>query len=322
MAEPSVKPRPWLVAGWPGMGSVALLAAGHLIQQLAMADAGELASGSYFDVVQVEVKGGLVWPVELPKGMFFRWTNPGAGRDLMVFICTAQPSNRMLEYAQVLLDAASRFGIERVVTFASLASGLHPSEDPKVSGVATNSEILAELRRAEVDPLADGEIGGLNGLILGAAASRHVAGMCLLAEIPFFAMGVPNPKAARAALSVFSVLAGIDISLEALNRQAAMVDRALIAALEKMQQQAAAEDSALTESNEDAPLEEPTHPPGVSRPSKEAGLSQSDRARIEELFEEARKDSIKAVRLKTELDRLNVFKEYEGRFLDLFRRGG
>jgi hypothetical protein len=209
-----------------------------------------------------------------------------------------------------------------VVTFASLASGLHPSEDPKVSGVATNSEILAELRRAEVDPLADGEIGGLNGLILGAAASRQIAGMCLLAEIPFFAMGVPNPKAARAALSVFSVLAGIDISLEALNRQADMVDRALIAALEKMQQQAAAEDNAPTESDEESTLEEPTHPPGGSGPSKEPGLSQSDRAKIEELFEEARKDSVKAVRLKTELDRLNVFKEYEGRFLDLFRRGG
>jgi hypothetical protein len=40
--------------------------------------------------------------------------------------------------------------------------------------------------------------------------------------------------------------------------------------------------------------------------------------KIEKLFEQAKADIAKANELKTELDKWNVYKEYEDRFLDLF----
>ena len=45
------------------------------------------------------------------------------------------------------------------------------------------------------------------------------------------------------------------------------------------------------------------------------------RRRIEELFQEAEKDRSKVNELKAELDRCGMFKEYEDRFLGLFRKG-
>jgi hypothetical protein len=45
----------------------------------------------------------------------------------------------------------------------------------------------------------------------------------------------------------------------------------------------------------------------------------ADQQRIERLFEQAGKDRSKAFELKQELDRLGVFKDYEDRFLDLFK---
>ena len=48
-------------------------------------------------------------------------------------------------------------------------------------------------------------------------------------------------------------------------------------------------------------------------------LNRQDEKRIEILFEEAKTDRSKAYELKSELDRLNVFADYEERFLDLFR---
>jgi len=45
-----------------------------------------------------------------------------------------------------------------------------------------------------------------------------------------------------------------------------------------------------------------------------------NRQRIEKLFDQAAKDRSKAFELKQELDRLGVFKEYEDRFLDLFKK--
>ena len=47
--------------------------------------------------------------------------------------------------------------------------------------------------------------------------------------------------------------------------------------------------------------------------------SEEDRIRIEQSFERAAADRSRAYELKNELDRLGVFKDYEDRFLDLFR---
>jgi predicted ATP-grasp superfamily ATP-dependent carboligase len=298
------------------MGSVALIAAGYLVHELGAeslpSSEGELPSEEFFDLNELEVRDGLIGPLVGPRGIFHRWRNPGGGRELIVFLSEAQPSHRHVTYGNRIVDIAMRLGVERVVTFASLASALHPSENPKVWGVATDASTLEELRRAEVEPIASGQIGGLNGLLLAVAAARGLSGMCFLAEIPFFAMRVPNPKAARAALSVFSVLAGIDVSLDALSAQAAMVDRALIEAMQKMESDDAEEPSEPAESR--GPAEE------VEPEQEKPALDAEAKARIEQLFEIVRADPSQAVRLKNELDRLGVFAEYEGRFLDLFRR--
>ncbi len=72
-----------------------------------------------------------------------------------------------------------------------------------------------------------------------------------------------------------------------------------------------------TEYGEGAAEEEA--PTGRER-EDEARLGESDIERIEGLFDQAEKDRSKAFELKQELDRLGVFKEYEDRFLDLFKK--
>ena len=49
-------------------------------------------------------------------------------------------------------------------------------------------------------------------------------------------------------------------------------------------------------------------------------LPQSARNKIETFFKQAEKDISIANKLKKELDHWNVYKEYEDRFLDLFKR--
>ncbi len=50
------------------------------------------------------------------------------------------------------------------------------------------------------------------------------------------------------------------------------------------------------------------------------GPSGEDRQKIERLFEQAILDRSSAYELKRELDRLEVYREYEDRFLDLFKK--
>lgn len=314
-------PAPWLLAAWPGMGNVAVIAAAYLIQKLGMKEAASLPSAPHFDVNEVLAKDGVFVPVRLPRGTFFRWTNPADGRDLLVFLAEAQPTHGMAAYAEAILDEAQRMGVARVATFASMATALHPAGSPRVTCVATDPRVLDELRRAEVEPMKEGQLGGMNGVLPALAANRGLAGFCLLAEIPFFAAMVANPKAARAALSVFCVLAGIEISLDELDKHAAVVDEALKEAYEQLQEQGViAEGESETPENESEPQPESSGPPPT--PREHAPIDDAARARIESLFEHAKRDRSKAVALKQELDRLGVFKNYENRFLDLFRQAG
>lgn len=324
MAEP--KPRPWLVAAWPGMGNVAVIAAGYLAQKLGMKPVAELPPRGHFDIQQVDVKGGVVEAPHLPRSVFYRWVNP-SGRDLIIFLGESQPSTGAYAFAHELLDKATDLGVERVITFASMASQLHPTQQPKVYAVATDRDMLSELKSLDVHALSEGQIAGLNGVLLGAAADRGLTGVCLLGEIPFFAAGVPNPKAAKAVLDAFTALAGIELELSELTRHAETVDEALLGLLEKMKEQAAeaGEEGALFElspedddDDEETTVEVETPQP---EPPKEKPLDLATRNRIEKLFEDARRDRNRAMRLKEELDRLGVFNRYEDRFLDLFRRG-
>ncbi len=59
-----------------------------------------------------------------------------------------------------------------------------------------------------------------------------------------------------------------------------------------------------------------------SEATDEDRLSNQDKRRIEDLFALAQQDRSKAFELKNELDRLAVFREYEDRFLDLFKKPG
>jgi len=314
------RPRPWMIAAWPGMGSVAVLAAGYLIRELSMEEEGELPTRGHFDIHQVAVKDGLVQPVRMPHGHFFRWRNPGAGRDLVVFLAEAQPAQGVWSYANELLDAAAARGIERVVTFASMASTLHPAANPKVTGVATDPGMLVDLRHAEVSLLEEGQVGGLNGVVLGAAADRSLPGLGLLGEIPFFAAEFPNPKAARAILSVFGVLSGIEISLSELDRHVTAMDRVLLTAYERLREHSEAQGGGPP------PPESPGTDDELAGPAPEEDNGQDPRLdflareEIERLFVAARSDPSRVMELKNHLDRLGVFPRYEDRFLDLFRK--
>ncbi len=169
MAGESYKRPVWMIAAWPGMANVAVLAGGYLAQKLGLKPIIELSAEGHFDVAQVEVKQGVVVPPRVPRSMFLRGEAKAVEgmNDVIVFLGEAQPTVGMYAFANDLLDRAQAMGATRVVTFASMASQLHPSQQPRVFGAATSADLVDELRRLEVLPLEEGQIGGLNGVLLG-----------------------------------------------------------------------------------------------------------------------------------------------------------
>jgi proteasome assembly chaperone (PAC2) family protein len=306
--------RPWLVAVWPGMGHVAISAGYFLVAKLGMHILAEFSAHELFDVEHVEVKGGLLRMGRLPRSRFFVWKDPRDRHDIVVFIGEAQPPKGRYAFCQRLIEFARQLGIERVYTFAAMATPMHPEHASRVFGAATDSESLGELRRLELEVLEDGQIGGLNGVLLGVAAESGLRGACLLGEMPQIFAQLPFPKASHAVLEAFSTIADIQIDLTELSEQAKEVEQKLGELLEKVKEALQDQQEQEATSEDDGPEFEPA--------PLEEGPSSEDRDLVEKLFRLATKNRAKAYELKRELDRLGLYREYEDRFLDLFKKPG
>lgn len=322
MAEPIALHDPWLVAVWPGMGNVAVGAGAYLIAKLNATLVAEIPSEGVFDLASIDVKDGLARASRIPRSMFFEWRNPRGGHDLVIFVGESQPPANGYAFCQRLLEYAVQRGVKRLFTFAAMATQLHPSNQPRVFGAATDDARVEDLRKTEVLLLKEGQISGLNGVLLAAGAERNIPGVCLLGELPFFAAGVPNPKASQAVLEAMATMAGIEIDFADLQTQSEAVEQALLQMLERMQQ--AARDQGEELDVEEADGDDETEDEGDAAPADgqetASALDEPTQRKIEQLFDAAEKDRGRAMRLKQELDRLNVFKQYEDRFLDLFKK--
>jgi predicted ATP-grasp superfamily ATP-dependent carboligase len=309
-AEPQRDEAPNLLAVWPGMGHVALTAGFYLMSKLHMHEEEPLDTGDLFDLEHVDVEKGVARAGHIPVSHLYAYADPHRGRPLGLVIGEAQPPLHKLEYCRRILDGAEKIGVGRVLTFAAMAVEEHPKEPSKVYGVATHREGVESLKNNGIMVLETGQIKGMNGVFLAAAAQRGIPGICLLGTMPAFAAQIPFPKASHAVLEAFLRICGLTLDLEELKAYGRSIEQHLTAGLEKIQEALETQESG----------EGPTPiAPAVEAESKE-GPSEEDRRQIDQLLDLARKDRSKAFELKRELDRRGLFKEYENRFLDLFRR--
>jgi uncharacterized protein len=255
----------------------------------------------------VEVKSGIVRSGRMPRNRFFVWNDPEQKRDIVVFIGEAQPPRGKYAFCRTLIEFARKLGVEQVFTFAAMATQMHPENESRVFAAATDQETLASLKRLELTILEDGHIGGLNGLLLGVAAEIGMRGACLLGEMPHIFAQLPFPKASLAVLQAFAKIADVTIDYTDLAEQSKQMEHKLGELLEQVE-------SALTQQS--ATEEESPQPDEAS----EEEIDPEDERRLEQLFRQAQKDRAKAYELKHELDRLGVYRDYEDRFLDLFKK--
>jgi len=309
MAETLQLKSPWLIAVWPGMGRVALNAGYYLLAKLQMHVIAEFEVANLFDVDHVEVKEGRILPVEHPRNRFFLWKDPEEKHDIVVFLGEAQPPIGRYQFCRQLIEYARELNIERVFTFAAMATQMHPEHRSRVFGAATDEQSLTELKRLELELLQDGNIGGLNGVLLGAAAAAGLHGICLLGEMPHIFSQLPFPKASQAILEVFTTISGIQLDFTELAEQVKLMDQQLGDFLAQVEQKYGPQFPG-----------EPEESGYRAEPVPEERISSADEKKIEVLFRQAQKDRTKAFELKQELDRLGIFKEYEDRFLDLFKK--
>jgi proteasome assembly chaperone (PAC2) family protein len=222
------RPRPQscaMLASWPGIGDVSLTAAKYLVEKLNAAEIGEIEPIHFFEPVGVSVKDNLVESPRFPESKFYYWQYPKAGKGLLIFIGEEQPSFKGYELVNCVLDVAQRFRVSRIYSCAAAVTRIHHSEEIKVWGAATSSNLVEELAKHSVILRGNLRIAGLNGLILGMAKERGMDGVCLLGEVPSYATQMTNPKASLAVLRVLAETLEITLDLTDLGHLAERVDK-------------------------------------------------------------------------------------------------
>ncbi|MFW6125913.1 MAG: PAC2 family protein [Chloroflexota bacterium] len=221
--EPQLN-NPVMIAAWPGMGGVAIVAAKYLAEQLDAEEFGSIEPDEFFDLAGVAVEDAVIRELGVPEGKFYFWQN-GEGKDLIIFMAEAQPHMKGYALANAVVDMAQRFRVTRLFTFAAAPTHIYHTNRPKVLAAATSPRLARELEKYDVAPLKEGSITGLNGLLLGVAKSRDVEGVCLLAEIPIYTTQVANPRSSKAVLEVLRQMTGVEMDLSEIDSWAQETDK-------------------------------------------------------------------------------------------------
>jgi proteasome assembly chaperone (PAC2) family protein len=231
--EPQLE-NPILVASWPGIGNIGIIAVDTLRGLLEAEEFGEIEPRDFFYPKRVLIRKGILEHLEFPSSRFyFKKTQ---GKDVIFFIGEEQPTEGGRMYAEgrkayrmanLVLDLAEKFECGRIYTSGAAVALIHHTTRPRVWAVPNSENLMAEIRGYDNTVLMSdiegrgghGNITGLNGLLLGVAKKRGFEAICLMGEIPVYLQGLPlsYPKASKSVLEVLSHSLKIEVNLDTLD---------------------------------------------------------------------------------------------------------
>jgi uncharacterized protein len=144
-------------------------------------------------------------------------SSPLSSTDLILLTGDSQPVVPGSEYvlSEQILDLITRFKISNIYSLASYVTGTFVN-DPKIYGTATNPETVKSFRSFNISTLDNGNITGMNGLILGLGKLRGIEGICLLGETSGY---VIDAKASKNLLEILNNVLGININMDEMNKR-------------------------------------------------------------------------------------------------------
>lgn len=243
--------KPDLIASWPGIGNIGIIAVNTLRGQVDADEMGEIEPWDFFYPQKVVISSGILDDLDFPFNKFYYKILQQ--KDLLFFVGEEQPTEGERVYAEgkkayqmanLVLDVAEQFGCQRIYTSGAAVSYTHHDLDPRVWIVTSRESLTREIKAidntilmSEIEGRSErGSITGLNGLLLGLAKKRGFDAVCLMGEIPDYLSGVPfpYPKASKAILEVFGRILGIDVNFSPLEQMTGQVDEIISNIYEKL----------------------------------------------------------------------------------------
>lgn len=195
-------------AALPDMGKVGGLVSKHLISEL---KAEKIADIRIFEKPWVRIQEGLITPVIDIFEIFFNQDH-----KVIIFSGTEQPQdpNNLLNLCISLFSLINRIGTPKQIYTAGGYHVPQQSGTPKVFAVATDNNIILNLKEKGVEVFSKEIeiITWFNGLVMAIAQEMGFTATGLFGEITD--TNKPQPLAAKSIVQLFSKLENIRISTD------------------------------------------------------------------------------------------------------------
>ncbi|MGD0855129.1 MAG: PAC2 family protein [Dehalococcoidia bacterium] len=245
---------PVMVAGWPGIGNIGLIAVDAMRRTLRAEQLAYIEPWEFFYPNKTIIRNGELVDLSFPASEFyFQRTDK---RDVIFFTGEEQPTEGGRIYAEgskayamanMVLDVAQKFGCKRIYTSGAAVAPLHHTARSRVWAVPNSKALLEEVIKYDNTIIMSGVEGregqgvitGLNGLLLGVAKHRGIDAICLMGEIPVYLQGFPfpYPKGSKSVLEVLTAALGIWMDMETVNHLAEESEKELTDLYEKLPQE-------------------------------------------------------------------------------------
>ncbi|MFW5775503.1 MAG: PAC2 family protein [Chitinivibrionales bacterium] len=301
---------PIMMAAWPGMGNVGLMAVDYLRKHLDATMFAEVDMAPFYIPEAVVVENGMARFPEIPRSVFHEQHDP----NLVFFESEASVGGKDgITILNGILNVARKLSAPRIFTAAAFAQPMSYTSESRVYSACNTQRLRDELDLHGIEPMPSGQISGLNGLLLGIAASQDVEAACFLATIPSYATALSYPKASLEIVKSISSIINISVNLDELEHQVHESEQQL----GQIEERISGFFEEFTQQHQEEPEFAAQTPPETQE--KKPRVPEHAMEKIEQLFARVRKDRSRAQELKEELDKWDLYALYEDRFLNLFR---
>ncbi|MFH1613140.1 MAG: PAC2 family protein [bacterium] len=294
---------PIILAVWPGMGNVGLLAMDYIRESLNAILFAEIEMEEFEVLEAIIVEKGISKLPLFSKNVFYF----SKKYNLVIFESESQIEGiGGIKIINEILNFAQKVKAKMIFTGAAFPLLTEYKNQVEIYGVVNENSLCDFLNHYNIKKMEDGQISGLNGLLLGYAQKNEIDAICLLSTIPLYAINLSNPRASKKMVEQLATILNIKIDYTKLD--------ILIVEMDKKMEMIESKIKTMF-----APMQENLEINTIQDKVQDK-IPDHIIEKIENLFKESEKDKKKAYLLKKELDRWNLYKLYEDKFLDLFKK--
>ncbi len=221
--------KPSFVIGWTkDTGAVSPATADYLIKASNGSDFCQIEPADFYPVGGVSVTGDIA---RFPESRFFY-----SEQNPLVILRADEPQSNRYDFLSAVLDLAEHYGktdlneprrAEALYTINGIAAVAAHTAARRVFGVFNDAAMQRRLQPLVPDGANWQGPPHVSTYLLWLAGQRHLPGMGLWVEVPFYLTDHEDYQSIRSAVSLLSMILGWDVDLSELNRLAVEQDEKL-----------------------------------------------------------------------------------------------